>query len=178
MRSCSSLTAIRKLAKSNLELEEEVLDAMAPTKALLQYFFTRLQLKNVNFRTFEAALKNEMDELWKNILTVDDTLTPEISKKVEVQTKEKYNDFVQQHCKVRHYMFSVKECRGPSCICKPPGLPEGVFDSLFHLPDPCPDGEHYKDFEALYGKETSEEHRPSLWGQESKSSGMPFTPTA
>ena len=76
-------------------------------------------------------------------------------------------------------MFSVKKCKTSSCVCKPPRLPVDVFDSFFHLPDPIPDGEHYKDFKSLYGKvEISEEHRPSLKEVENKSSRMPFTPTA
>ena len=57
-------------------------------------------------------------------------------------------------------MFSVKKSKTSSCVCKPPRLPVDVFDLLFHLPDPIPDGEHYKDFKSLYGKvETTEEHR-------------------
>ena len=68
-------------------------------------------------------------------------------------------------------MFSIKKCKTSSCVCKPPRLPVDVFDSFFHLPDPIPDGEHYKDFKSLYGKvETTEEHRPSLKEVENKSS--------
>ena len=149
LRSCNNLAAIQRLAESHPDLEEEILDAVAPMKALLQHLFTRLQLKGVQFQTFEAAAKSEMNDLWKNVQTIDETLRPENTTKPEIQTKEKYERFVQQHCKVRHYnMFSVKKCRDPLCVCKPLRLPDDVFDSLCHLPDPCPDDDHYKDYKA------------------------------
>ena len=57
-------------------------------------------------------------------------------------------------------------------------IARGYFDTLSHLTDPVPEGDRYKDFKALYGVATTEEHRPSLKGLEGKSSGIPFTPTA
>lgn len=100
--SWNNLAAIQRLAESNPELKDEILDAVAPTKALLQHLFVRLQLKGMNFQTFETASKSQMDELWKNIRTVDETLTPEISTKVEIESKKKYKDFIKHHCKVCH----------------------------------------------------------------------------
>ena len=177
LKPCNSLKAIRSLGESNPDLKEEVLDAMSPMKALLQGIFVRLQLKDHKFKTFEAASEQEIDELWSSILNVDDTITPETTTKVQVEKQEKFQDFLRDHCKVRHYMFSVKKCVDPSCICKPPRLSREQFDSLHHLPDPVPDGDHYKKFENLYGSTTTEQHRPSL--QECKGKcGMPFTPTA
>jgi hypothetical protein len=92
------------------------------------------------------------------------------------QKKDKFQDFLKQHCKVRHYMFSVKKCNTSSCVCKPPRLPGPVYDSIYHLPDPIPrtDGDHYKDFDDLYGKEeTTEKHRPSLKESGKRSLGSP-----
>ena len=77
---------------------------------------------------------------------------------------ESYEAFLEEHCKIRHYIFSVKKCTQDKCICKPPRLPKERFDTLEHLPDPVPDkdDEHYMAFDELYGKfETTEEHRPS-----------------
>ena len=179
LKNCNSLASIRKLELSTPCLAEEVIDAVTPTKILLQDIFTRLHLKDHKFETFEAASKSEIEELWKYILTVDNTITPETTTKDKMSSVEKYHDFLKQHCKVRHYMFSVKKCNRPSCICKPPRLPMEVFINLHHLPDPIPDGDHYKDFDQLYGKgETTEEHRPSLKEPGKTSSGIPFTPTA
>ena len=53
-----------------------------------------------------------------------------------------------------------------------------VFKELHHLPDPVPCGDHFKEFESVYGTETSEEHRPSLKNTTKiKGHGMPFSPT-
>ena len=37
-----------------------------------------------------------------------------------------------------------------------------VFRQIHHLPDPMPRGEHYDDFDSVYGTETTEAHRPPL----------------
>ena len=179
LKQCNNLTSIRGLGEENPTLEEEVLDAVAPMKALLQGIFTRLHLADHRFETFEAATKLAMEELWKNILAVDATITPEDTTKAKMREKEGFKKFLQQHCKVRHYMFSIKKCNSAPCVCKPPRLPREVFDSIHHLPDPVPDGDHYQDFSDLYGKgETTEQYRPSLSESEKKSSGIPFSPSA
>ena len=77
-------------------------------------------------------------------------------------------------------VFSVMKCADISClVCKAPRLPEDVFQSLHHVPDPVPNGDHYKDFAALYGTETSEQHKPSSKDNSgTKSHGMQFAPNA
>ena len=42
-----------------------------------------------------------------------------------------------------------------------PGYPE-VFSTLNHLPDPIPNGDHYEEFESIYGSQTDENFWPSL----------------
>src|SRR6266540_3540866 len=93
-------------------------------------------------------------------------------------------------CTSRHYFFSIKKCGESACtICRPPRcLPED-FEQLHHLPDPVPGEDlHYKSFEELYGKQTTEDHRPSLKNAKIKTKGkmkitkakhtMPFCPSA
>ena len=68
-----------------------------------------------------------------------------------------------------------------SClVCKPPRLPEDFFfQSLRHIPDPVPNGDHYRDFAALYRTETSEKHKPSSKDNSgTKSHGMLVSPSA
>ena len=64
----------------------------------------------------------------------------------------------------RHYSFTIKKCGEPACtICRPPHCSPEDFEQLYRLPDPVPgDDMHYKSFEELYGKKTTEDHRPSL----------------
>lgn len=91
---------------------------------------------------------------------------------------------------MRHYFFSIKKCGEPNCtICRPPRcLPED-FVQLHCLPDPVPGEDlHYKSFEELYGKQTTENYRPSLKNVKTKAKGekkitkgkhtMPFCPSA
>ncbi|XP_070546538.1 uncharacterized protein [Ptychodera flava] len=59
----------------------------------------------------------------------------------------------------------ISKCGDISCkLCKPPRLPQDVFQGIHKLPDPVPteDGDHFKSFEELYGTETTEKFRPSL----------------
>lgn len=62
-------------------------------------------------------------------------------------------------------------------MCGPPRLPLEIFKGLHHLPDPVPRGDHYDDFDSLYGIETTEKHRPSLHTKKMKGHGMPFSPS-
>lgn len=117
LKSCNNLSSIRTLGTHNPNLEGKFLDALAPMKALLQGNFICLQLKDHNFDTFEAASKLEMDELWGNILAVDETLTTETTTKDETQKKERFQDFLQQHAQ-------CEEVQHPSSTCKPPRLPK------------------------------------------------------
>ena len=76
-------------------------------------------------------------------------------------------------------MFSIKKCDNVSCtVCLPPRLPHSIFSTLHRLPDPIPNGEHYKTFEDSYGTETSECHMPSLCEKENKGHKIPFSPSA
>ena len=106
----------------------------------------------------------------KNILQVNSTLTQECTQKIQLEKKMAYQDSFKHHCKVCYYMFSIKKCTKNDCICKPPRLPTGIFESMNHLLDPMPDESgYYKAFDDLYGEtKTSEEHSPFLKQSEAK----------
>ena len=144
LKQCNNLASIRSLGEENPTLEEDVLDAVAPMKALLQGIFTRLRLSDHCFETFEAATKLAIDELWRNIFGVeasitpdDTTITPDDTTKAKMRGKDDFKKFLQHHCKVRHYiMFSIKKCNSAACVCKPPRLPRcstpsSTFQTLF-----------------------------------------------
>jgi hypothetical protein len=74
-------------------------------------------------------------------------------------------------------------------ICHLPCCSPEDFEQSHHLPDLEPEEDmHYKSFEELYGKETTENHRPSLKNTKMKMKGkmvstrvkhtMPFCPSA
>ena len=139
MKNCNNLSTIRSLGEKQPTLADEVRDALEPMKALLQGIFMRLNLKGHSFSMLTAASATDIDDMWQRILQIDSTVTQECTQKVQLEKKEAYQEFLTNHCKVRHYMFSIKKCTRDSCVCKPPRLPVGVFESLSHLPDPVPD---------------------------------------
>ena len=132
---------------------------------------------------FPAATDQEIEAFWEIVRTVDDTVTRDDRAKKVLTNRPALKQFFEHCCLVRHYQFAIKKCGDSSCdICKPPRLPQPVFQSLHHIPDPVPDsdGLHYKPFDILYGRSTTEQHRPSLQAnsQHCKAHGMPFSPSA
>ncbi len=180
LKSCSNTKQIRLCAEQVPGLQDAIADSLEAPKTLLYSLFRRLKLKDEPVREFHASSDCDIDAFWDVIREVDDTLTQNDTTAKLLLPKKKLQAFFDSHCKRRHYMFSVMKCTDASClVCKPPRLPEDVFQSLHHIPDPVPKGEHYQDFSAAYGTETSEQHKPSSKGNSgSKSHGMPFSPSA
>ena len=87
-----------------------------------------------------------------------------ILKMVDLKKCNKLQDFMTQHCKATHYAFQIKKCGSPECdYCsqKPPRLQ----CALHFMPDPviAPslDGEKYKEFDEVFGTDTTDDDRPS-----------------
>ena len=180
LKSCNNMKQIRLLAEQVPGLKDAIADSLETPKTLLYSLFRRLKLKDEPVREFYASSDHDIDAFWEEITKVDETLTQNDTTTKLLLPKKKLQDFFNSHCKRRHYMFSVMKCADISClVCKAPRLPEDVFQSLHHIPDPVPNGDHYKDFAALYGTETSEQHKPSSKDNSgTKSHGMPFAPSA
>lgn len=84
-----------------------------------------------------------------------------ISKLQKAHTKKviSYRTWLDKHSKMTNYVYQLRKCDDINC-CLPPEsnpLPEW-------LPDPILDdtGEHYLPYAEVKGKETTENHRPSL----------------
>lgn len=68
----------------------------------------------------------------------------------DLKRRPDLSKFLESHCQLRHYTFSVKKCGIPQCdVCFEPQLERDVFNGLRFIPDPVPgeDGDHYKCFE-------------------------------
>ena len=179
--SCQSVKQIREACEAQPLLRNALIDAMEPTKLLLESLFVRLKLKEHIFEVFHAASSAELDSFWNHILRIDTRLTRQDSSKAILEERPGLKFFLQHCCQERAYSFSIKKCGEATCsICTPPRLPPEIFSSLHHLPDPVPDstGEHYKNFEDLYGTFTTEKFRPTLLKGSKKSHGLPFQPNA
>ena len=63
MSQCNSMTDIRKASEKTPNLKENLKESLNPTITLLNDVFQRLQLKDKNFETFEAASELDMNML-------------------------------------------------------------------------------------------------------------------
>jgi len=187
-------------------LKGDLITSLQTPINLVRDVFSRQSLKG---ETFTAALETEIERFWETIQLVDKSITYEdrtaehikrrVSKvQIEIYTKKnrlKYfclkhdlQEFLEHCCTTRHYFFSIKKCGKSTCtICRPPRCSPEDFEQLHYLPDPVPGEDlHYKSFEELYGKQTTEVHRPSLLKTKTKGKTkitkekhtMPFCPSA
>ena len=175
LQNCSGLKTIRKLNEENpgLEVKEKVLASVQPCKDLLSEMFSRMTYSGIPLQMFQAASLESIDNLWSNMNNIDTNLSRSDTTRVVVQNKAEFQEFYKKHCLDRHYMFSVKKCTETECkFHQAPRIPD--FDKVHHIPDPIPDGEHYKPFSELYGTETTGRYRPSLTTRANPDEGIPF----
>ncbi|PKY55417.1 hypothetical protein RhiirA4_448376 [Rhizophagus irregularis] len=114
-----------------------------------------------------SNLEMELRDCIKDFMSkVDPLLTCNDTTQAQLTRHNELVSFMKTHCHERVYSFQIKKCQDVSCnICIPIRLPQTVFDSLHFLPDPVPaldNPDHYTSFQAVYGKQTSEEFHPSL----------------
>ncbi len=104
-----------------------------------------------------------MERCWYSVKQMDPEITPSVTK-ATLPNHPAIQNFIDHCCRKRHYSFEVRKCGKSDCgVCKPPRLSEDIFKQIHHLPDPTPGiDNHYTPFDEVFGKPTSEEHRPSL----------------
>ena len=175
--SCNSMEDIRKEVGKSPSLEEASIE---PVKALLSSQFMKLSLKEKAFRCFNSASDHEIDGFFDHLHDIEPSLTRNDRRKECLSKFSDLKQFMDRHCHIRKYVFSVKKCGKTDCsVCSLPRLPSEIFKQLSYLPDPIADGEHYKPFEEVYGTLTSEKDRPSLRSDaEKRGHGIPFSPNA
>ncbi|XP_070538845.1 uncharacterized protein [Ptychodera flava] len=165
MSKLNTMRDIRERGKSHPAFKDALISSLQDVTDLLNQLFGRLKLKGNPCIIGEPANDTLMTELWDTISTIDDSVTQDDTTTKLLQGKTKLQAFLN-HCTVRrHYYFMISKCGDISCkLCKPPRLPQDVFQGIHKLPDPVPteDGDHFKSFEELYGTETTEKFRPSL----------------
>ena len=178
LKGCNGLKSIRDLDKNNLGLniKEKILGSTQVCKSLLSSIFERLVYSGDPITSFIPATDKEMNLLWSEITKIDQSLSPSDSTTAAITKKDVFMNFYQTHCKSRHYLFSVKKGSDINCQFHLPTRMDN-FETLEHLPDPIPNGEHYEPFENVYGNETSEKHCPSLNEKIKKDKNIPFNPT-
>ena len=136
---------------------------MASVISVVENRFRRLSLKDMNFKIGDAATDDKIECLWSFAEVIDEQLSMSNTKRTEVSKAKDFMMFVKVHCRLHHYSIQIRKCNDSSC-CRPVRLPQEVFTNIHWLPDPLltVDKSHYKQFEEVFGIETSECDRPSL----------------
>ena len=176
--SCNNLKTLRKVAEGKAQFRDSCMDAIAPAKVVLSDVVRRLELKEKKFQIFTAATQDELDELWTSLAVIDKEFQVRHNEKINAKNLSKgVAEFLSHCCRERHYFFDILKCGKSQCsICSPPRLPVTDFAKLGHLPDPLPGNDgHYKPFDEVFRKTTTEDHRPSK--SRIKQRALPFYPS-
>ena len=174
---CNTLSELRMIATRKEGFISNVRDSLSPVKVLLSKIFTRLCLHETAIKMFACATTDEISDLWSTLLIIDSSLNESVR-----YTKKNFEEcigiveFMKHCCRSNHYSFDILKCGSASCtLCRPVRLPIDVFKTLHHLPHPMSgEDDHYAPFADVFGKPTTEEHRPSL-KQKPKKKSLPFS---
>ena len=119
-----SMKEIRKLSLKHPDLKEAAMDSVASAKILLSQVLSRLQL---NFSLFVPVTQDDMDSLWSAIHSIDETVTPSVTK-ASLPNHLPVQKFMDHYFRKHHYFFEIRKCGSADCdICKPVRLPLEVF---------------------------------------------------
>ena len=174
---CNTLSELRMIATKKDGFVSVVQDSLSPVKVLLSQIFTRLCLHETAIKMFASATTDEISDFWSTLLIIDSSLNESVQ-----YTKKNFEEcvgiaeFMKHCCRSSHYSFDILKCGSASCtICRPVRLPTDTFKMLHHLPHPMPgEDDHYTPFADVFGKPTTDEHRPSLQ-QKPKKKSLPFS---
>ena len=160
LQSCSGLKKIRSLNEENpaLEVKAKILKSVQQCKVLLAGVFCRLTYSKIPLQIFEPATSESIDDLWSQMGMIDPTLSRGDTTRAIVQSKIKFQEFYEKHCRDRHHQFSVKKCNDLECEFTWPLKLQilirfNIYQILFLMESVT---NHF------YGTETKERYRPSL----------------
>ena len=119
LKSANSLEANRCLAKKLPTLKEEVKDSIEPTKVVISYVFSRLQLKEKNFKISQNATHEEMLKLGVQLKKIDKNIDPEIllNSSKPCKLSKEMKEYMAKHCVIGHYQFSILKCQDEESVC-------------------------------------------------------------
>jgi hypothetical protein len=131
-RKSGSMTEMRKLSEKQPDVKQKWKESVEGTQRLVRNRFARLFLKEKPVITMDPATDEDIDLLKRHLRE----LFPDLKlDKLQVNTSKvlSYTDWIDRHCRERHYCFQIKKCSDTSC-CIPPREP-----GLDWLPDPVLD---------------------------------------
>lgn len=161
----STLSDLRGLQSTKPDFKDAYLRSMQPVIDLLNGRFARMKLKESPLSTYTGASESDIQEMFNEVLLIDSTLQIDKLVQKELKKANEWQSFIANHCKCSHYSFQVKKCTRVDCLyCQSNPIQTPNFNQVYFLPDPepTPDKLHYLPFDQMYGKETTDSHRPSL----------------
>lgn len=93
--------------------------------------------------------EDELPAIVEHLRTYIDPSIAQTDTMADLKHRKRLSEFMQSHCQLRHYHFSVKKCGKQNCaFCFDIQMPQEDFDKLHFLPDPVPEeNDHYKSFQ-------------------------------
>jgi hypothetical protein len=113
VKSLMSLKKLREAADKQPLLKEALVGSLEPTIAQLKHRFSRLKLHGDHVVVHDAAAPADLEK-FKEVLDIfkDDPDDPPIAS-CSKPTGRKLKDFIERHCRPRHYTYQVCEERKP-----------------------------------------------------------------
>lgn len=159
LKKCNGMDDIRKLCDGKVELGKEWMESVRPIIEKLEQRTARVQLKEKNFIVGKPASNENVTNDEAVSISIDKAIVRGKYQQKDMKNCKDFENFLKNHCRLRHYTFQVRKCEDPTC-CLPYRNPTGKMN---WLPDPvlAQDKEHFKPFIDVYEQETTEKDRPS-----------------
>jgi hypothetical protein len=91
MKKCNSMEEIRTHSNNESQLKNELINSLQTPINLMEGIFERLLLKDEPFLTYKSATEEEIKNLWKCLLEIEDSLDMDDRTKKDI--KDKVNIF-------------------------------------------------------------------------------------
>jgi len=91
MKKCNSMEEIRTHSNNEPQLKNELINSLQTPINLMEGIFERLLLKDEPFLTYKSATEEEIKNLWKCLLEIEDSLDMDDRTKKDI--KDKINIF-------------------------------------------------------------------------------------
>ena len=110
LKSANSMEQIRAVCDGDEELTLATIESIKPCITPLNERFVSVMLHKKPLRVGEVASQNDVDNLFRELAKMEDTLTPEMTTKVCILECEQLCTYLEEHSRGRHYMFQWKKC--------------------------------------------------------------------
>ena len=139
LTNCNGLNDVRNLLSKNPDVYTKLLkESCSNCLDLIKAVFSCLHLKENNIKVHDAIIDREVESFFAKT-NLDENLKCTYQKD-DLSDQPKLQQYLQHCCCLRNYFVSIKKCGEATCtICLPQRLPNEVFQSVNHLPDPTPD---------------------------------------